>query len=154
MSIHQLKSRLDLGSDEKLLKVYTQFETLLSELGRRPLTPAVEKVINDSVDEVNTSTHTGSKLASLIRKKQSAIIKKVEKELKLVPKNYYRTLWMIFGFSAFGLPIGTAVGLLLGNIGLLGIGLPFGMLIGLAVGTRMDKKAASENRQLDVEIKN
>ena len=60
---------------------------------------------------------------------------------------------MVVGMSAFGLPIGVAIGLSIGNIGLLGIGLPIGMGIGIIVGRLMDKKALAEGRQLDVEIK-
>jgi hypothetical protein len=49
--------------------------------------------------------------------------------------------------------MGTALGLSLGNMGLLGLGLPVGMFIGLAMGARMDKKAEEEGRQLNIEIK-
>jgi hypothetical protein len=56
--------------------------------------------------------------------------------------------------TTFGLPIGVSIGLSLGNIGLLGIGLPIGMVIGLAFGSKLDKKALTENRQLNIELKN
>ena len=55
--------------------------------------------------------------------------------------------------SAFGLPIGVAFGLSLGNLGLLGIGLPIGMGIGVALGTFLDKKAKAAGKQLEVELK-
>jgi hypothetical protein len=55
--------------------------------------------------------------------------------------------------TSFGLPLGVAFGISIGNIGLLGLGLPIGMAIGLAVGTSMDKKAAAEGRQLAFEVK-
>lgn len=61
---------------------------------------------------------------------------------------------MLFGFTAFGLPIGVAFGLSMGNIGLMGVGLPLGMAIGLAVGYLLDKKALNEGRQLNIEIEN
>ena len=61
---------------------------------------------------------------------------------------------MVLGMSAIGLPIGSAFGLLIGNIGLLGLGLPIGMVIGLLIGYRMDKKAQAEGRQLNIELKN
>ena len=60
---------------------------------------------------------------------------------------------MVLGMSSFGLPMGVAFGLALGNIGLMGLGLPIGMGIGLAVGTNMDKKALAEGRQLAFEAK-
>jgi hypothetical protein len=34
----------------------------------------------------------------------------------------------------------------------MGIGMPIGIPIGLAIGSGLDKKAAEEGRQLDVEI--
>lgn len=73
--------------------------------------------------------------------------------MKLVPKNYYRNLWMILGMTTFGLPLGVAFGLSLGNIGLLALGLPIGMVIGLAVGSSLDKKASENGKQLDIELK-
>ncbi len=76
----------------------------------------------------------------------------VTKELKLVTKNQYRNMWFILGMSAFGVPIGVAIGLALGNIAFLGIGFPFGMVIGALVGINMDKKAFKEGRQLDIEL--
>ena len=55
--------------------------------------------------------------------------------------------------SAFGIPIGLALGASQGNNGMLGAGLPIGMVIGIAVGSSLDKKAFKEGRQLDLEIK-
>ncbi len=88
-----------------------------------------------------------------IRKSQSNILKLIEKELKLVPKNLYRSRWMAIGMSAFGIPLGVAFGTSLWNMGLLGIGIPIGMVIGMAIGSGMDKKAFEESRQLDLEMK-
>jgi hypothetical protein len=73
--------------------------------------------------------------------------------MKLVPKDYYRSLWMTLGMSAFGIPMGVVFGISMGSMAYLGIGLPIGLVIGIAVGTAMDKKALEEGRQLDVEIK-
>ncbi len=148
-----LKSRSEIAADVKLNKLYTQFDKLLSELKKHSLTPSIEASINKDVEEINNSTLTGSELKKLVKKKETAIVKQLEKELKIVPRNYFQTLWMVLGMSAFGLPIGVAIGLSIGNIGLLGIGLPIGMGIGIIVGKLMDKKALAEGRQLDVEIK-
>ncbi|KHJ38098.1 hypothetical protein PBAC_16380 [Pedobacter glucosidilyticus] len=154
MNIKELNQRQDISTDDKLKKLYTQFGELLKELRNRELPENIEKLINDAIDEINASTLTGSQLFKLIRQKQTSILKQIEKELKIVPINYYRNLWMIFGFTSFGLPIGVAIGLSLGNIGYLGIGLPFGFVIGYAIGSSMDKKALAEGRQLNIEIKN
>jgi len=80
------------------------------------------------------------------------ILKLLEKEMKVVPKNHYRNLWLAVGMSAIGVPIGLVFGLCLGNIGLLGTGLPIGMAIGMVFGSNMDNKAFKEGRQLDMEV--
>lgn len=78
----------------------------------------------------------------------SSLLKLLEKELKLVPKDHYRTRWMVVGMSAFGLPFGVVFGTSLGNMAYLGLGLPIGMGIGIAIGASMDEKAKKEGRQL------
>jgi hypothetical protein len=83
---------------------------------------------------------TDPTFARSIRKKESDILRYLEKKHKVVPIHYYRKLWFVLGMTAFGLPIGVAIGMSLGNIGLLGVGLPIGMAIGFGVGSRLDKK--------------
>ncbi|GAB3947255.1 hypothetical protein GCM10028805_19170 [Spirosoma harenae] len=153
MTINELKERQDFAADSKLRAMYIQLGGLLNELKKKELTQPIIESINQDVNELNTTPLTGNAFEKAIKQKQTKIIKLVEKELKIVPKNYYRTLWLALGISAFGLPIGVAIGLSLGNIGFLGIGLPIGMAIGIAVGSGLDKKALDEGRQLAIEIK-
>ena len=152
MNIINLKERPDLNDNIKLKNSYTQFECLLNELAKRKLPDVVAEYINEEVKSLNRLP-TGEELKKALKKKQAKIIQLVEKQLKIVPKNYYRNMWLALGMSVFGLPLGVAIGLSLGNIGLLGIGLPIGMAIGAGVGSGMDKKALQEGRQLDIEIK-
>lgn len=154
MSIKELSNRQNFSTDNKLNKIYSQFGELLNELRKRELPENIEKSVNDYIDQINSSTLTAIQLTKFIKQKQTSILKQIEKELKIVPKNYYRNMWILFGFTAFGLPIGVALSLSLGNIGLLGIGLPIGMAIGLAIGSSLDKKALTDGRQLNIEIKN
>lgn len=154
MNIKELKSREDISNDDKLNRAYSQFGELLNELKSKELNHDVYNLINDSVDVLNSSNLNGVQLIKLLKQKQTAILKQVEKTHKIVPINYYRTLWMVLGMTAFGLPLGVAFGLSVGNIGLLAIGLPIGMGIGGVVGMSMDKKALEEGRQLNIEIKN
>lgn len=149
----QLKEKPGLANDVKFDAAYSQFKTLISELGKKQLNPSVVANINSSIELINASTLTGKELIKLIKQQQLLMVKQVEKEHKIVPKNYYRKLWMLLGFTAFGLPIGVTFALSIGNIGLMGIGLPIGMAIGALVGSAMDKKAIAEGRQLDLEIK-
>ena len=153
MDIVNLKERQDISSDVKLSQIYSQFGKLLRELEKKKLSQKIIESINQDVQEINASSLTGNELRSFVKLKQTKLIKQLEKEHKIVPKSYYRNIWLPVGMSAFGVPLGVAFGVSLGNMGLLAIGLPIGMLIGIAVGASMDKKAADEGRQLDIEIK-
>ena len=80
--------------------------------------------VNQDIEEINSTSLIGNELRKLVKQKQTKIIKLLEKELKIVPKGYYKKLW-------------------------LGLVNP---AIGSALGSRMDKKAFEEGRQLDVKI--
>lgn len=153
MNIVDLKSREDISNDVKLSGVYSQLDELIIELKKKELPQSIIETINKDIEEVNSTLFTANKLKKLVKEKQTKIIRIVEKDLKIAPKNYYRNLWLAVGMSAFGVPIGVLFGLSMGNMGLLAIGLPIGMAIGVAVGTTMDAKASKEGRQLDLEIK-
>lgn len=60
---------------------------------------------------------------------------------------------MVLGMSTFGVPMGIGFGLIMKNMGLLGIGLPIGMGVGMGVGNYLDKKALDQGRQLNVDLK-
>ncbi|MBK7426436.1 MAG: hypothetical protein IPI60_05050 [Saprospiraceae bacterium] len=109
--------------------------------------------INRHVDSVNKFSGTNQEFSKKISTEQKSILKIVINELKIVPVNYYRNLWTALGMSAFGIPFGVVFGLVVGNMAFLAIGLPIGMGVGVVLGSNMDKKAATEHRQLDVVIK-
>lgn len=153
MNIIELKERQNISDNIKLNRIYVQFGELLKELSKKDLPQKIIESINLDIEELNSTSLTSNDFIKLTKQKQTKIIKVIEKELKIVPKNFYRNIWLALGMSAFGLPIGVAFGLSVGNIGLLAIGLPIGMAIGMAVGSRMDKKAFEESRQLNIEIK-
>ena len=153
MKIKKLDRISGIEENERLVKAFNQLDKVLTELREKEVPDEVITSINITVDETNNFKGSEKELRKQIRKAQSGIIKLIEKKLKIVPKNYYRNLWLVLGMSAFGIPIGLALGASQGNNGLLGAGLPIGMVIGIAVGTSLDKKAFKEGRQLDVEIK-
>ena len=154
MKIKELNKRDDVSSENKLSKTYSQFANLLAELEKKDLNQSVVSFINESVELINSSNLAGTSLAKFVKQKETAVLKQVKEEHKIVSKNHYRTLWMILGMSSIGIPIGVLFGLSIGNLGLLALGLPIGMAIGIAIGASMDKKALTEGRQLDIEIKN
>ncbi len=133
---------------------HTQIEYILNDLKGRDLPDYVIKSINADVEEINASTKTDYALHKLLKQKQRDIVKVLEKEMKIVPINYYRNLWMVLGMAVFGVPTGVAFGTAIGSMAFMGIWLPIGMAIGIAVGSVMDKKAMADGRQLSIEIKN
>ncbi|MEP0266637.1 hypothetical protein [Dokdonia sp.] len=149
MEISTLNTATLLQKDKKLEKKVNAFRGLLKELRERELPESVIISINDHIKEVNALTSSKKAFSKKITKKKSCIINLLHKELKLVPKNYYRNLWMVLGMSAFGLPLGVVFGTIIDNMGLLGLGMPIGMGIGIALGTMMDQKAQKNNKQLD-----
>lgn len=147
---------IELNKNDSNIKVNNsieQFKQLIKLLNDKKLPVNIIEKINFEIEILNSSQLVGNSLLHLIKKKQNKIIRLTEKELKIVPKNYYRNLWMVLGMTAFGLPLGVAFGLSMGNIGLLAIGLPIGMGIGVLVGSKLDKKASESGKQLDIELK-
>lgn len=143
--------RPELSDKTKL--AYGQFERLIVEIKKKKLPEEIELVINKHITQLDSVTDPGKTLRNAIRKEQSKIVGMLAQKLKIVPINYFRKTWFVLGMTVFGLPIGAALGLSLGNMAFLGIGLPVGMSMGLAMGARMDNKAKEEGRQLDIELK-
>ncbi|MEQ8926038.1 MAG: hypothetical protein RLO81_09520 [Fulvivirga sp.] len=152
MKLQELQRRAELEQDKKYLRAYTQFNQLLAELTKKELPEAILNSINQGIEDINASKEEGKPARKLIRKTQTNILKALEKELKLVPKNHYRNTWLAVGMTVFGIPLGIAFGSSMDSMAYLGVGLPIGMAIGMAVGASMDKKAFEEGRQLDVDI--
>lgn len=153
MEIKELKKIPSIDQNKKLTSTYFQFDKLLIELKKKELPEEIVKFVNDGIKQINSVSESEKELRKQIRKIQSGILKLIEKELKLVTKNHYRNTWLALGMTAFGIPLGVAFGMSLGNMAFLGIGLPIGLAIGIAVGTGMDKKAFVEGKQMDLEIK-
>ncbi|MCR9226380.1 MAG: hypothetical protein NXH90_03030 [Flavobacteriaceae bacterium] len=140
------------GLTDKTKIAYEQFERLVIEIKKKKLPEEIKRVINKHITHLNSVRDTGRTLRNEIRKEQSKIVGVLAQKLKIVPKNYFKKTWFVLGMMVFGLPIGAALGVSLGNMAFLGIGLPIGMSIGLAMGSNMDKKAKQEGRQLDIEL--
>lgn len=131
------------------IKCHTEYGNLLQVLSAKELQPDVVAKINEYTAELNAHSNTKGFYA-LLSKKKAQVLALILKHHKIVPKGYYRTLWMLLGMTSFGLPIGAGIGMAIGNIGLLGAGLPIGMGIGMVVGERLDSKAAARGLQIDI----
>jgi len=151
--VFELHKRPSIEQSKKLTNMYIDFERLIAELKKRDLPSEIAHAINQQLDEINSFSGSNKDLIKFLRKAQLNILKLIEKELKLLPKNHYRNMWMAIGMAAFGIPFGVAFGASLGNMAFIAIGIPIGMAIGIGIGTGLDKKAFNRGNQLDLEIK-
>lgn len=138
-----------LAASEKLQKSKDHLEAFLQAVAEKSPSDDLTELINTELKELNNHQGEAKALRRQILKKQNKLINLVMKQANWVPKHYYRNLWLVLGMSTFGVPIGVSAGLVLDNMGLLGLGLPIGMAIGLALGAAMDQKAQQEDRVLD-----
>lgn len=136
----------------KLKGIYSKFNGLIDELNSKELPDNTIDSINLDIEEMNSASPNMKGVSGYLLKKQTKILRLIEKEHKIVAKNYYRNLWMALGMSTFGVSFGVAYGLIIGNMAMLGIGIPIGMVIGIAIGSSLDKKAFSEGRQLEIDL--
>jgi hypothetical protein len=153
MEIKTLHKSPDIEQHKKLNKIFADFEKLINELKKREIPSEIIDSINQDIDEINSFPGSNKELLKLLRNTQFNVLKLIKKDLKLVPKNHYRNMWMAIGMAAFGIPFGVAFGVSLGNMAFIAIGIPIGMAVGIGVGTAMDKKAVENGKQLDLEIK-
>lgn len=136
----------------KLARKANVFEKLLNEMRSRNLPESILESANQEILMIGSASSDEKTFAKQLQKAQSVILKQLEKELQVVPKNHYRTTFMSLGMAAFGIPIGVAFGMSLGNLAFLGIGLPIGMAIGIAIGSAKDNNAKASGNQLEVDI--
>ncbi|WP_198514244.1 hypothetical protein [Algoriphagus formosus] len=153
MEIKELIERPEIDQDSKLNTAYSLLKNLLSELRKREIPIEILNSINQEIDKLNGFSGSDKELLKQVRNSQSLILSLVKKELGLVTKGHFQTMWMAMGMATFGIPFGVVFGLTLGNMAFFAIGITIGMSIGLAIGAGMDKKAQEEGRQLDIEIK-
>ena len=151
MKISSPIERSELASQPKLLKKYQSLEQLISELNAREIPSDFAEKCNREIDRLNRISSSDKAFSKELGKKKNGLINSLIKDLKLIPKHYYRRLWMVLGMSAVGVPMGVAFGAALDNMAFLAIGIPIGMTIGLGLGTGMDEKAKKEGRQLNIE---
>lgn len=152
MEIIELNKKTN--NNQKLTNKIIEFEALIAELMKRDLPNEIISAINHDIQEFNSFSGSDKMVLKQLKKVQRKILGLLEKELKLVTKNHYRNLWLAVGMVVFGIPIGSAIGTSIGNMGFIGIGMIIGMIIGVTVGTAKDKEANEKGNQLNLELKN
>ena len=147
--IIQIEPREAIYQNKRLTPVFIKMQSLITALNRRYISDDLSNRINEHIIPVNLFSGSDRDLMKIIVKEHGSIVQLVEKELGLVPRKHYANQWTALGMCVFGLPLGLVFSAFLDNYAFLSIGLPIGLAIGAGVGTRMDKKAESEGRQLD-----
>ncbi|MFZ9003561.1 MAG: hypothetical protein ACO20F_08665 [Robiginitalea sp.] len=153
MNLKPLRDRGDLNPGKRTQEKIQNFRELLLALEDRGLTQAVVQALNLKIRALNEMQGPEKEYRKALVNTEYKILKFLEKEHKIVPKNHYQKTWLALGMTVFGVPIGVAMGTALGNMGFIGVGIGMGLAIGIAIGTDMDKKARKEGRQLEFEAR-
>ncbi|HEY3385922.1 MAG TPA: hypothetical protein VGK46_05390 [Saprospiraceae bacterium] len=153
MEILKLNARPGMFLDIKLKHEFDAFEKMILELEKRQLPSSILILINQDIKDLNDFAGPSKAFAVEISKKRNGILQILSRDLKLVPRNHYRNVWLAMGMMIFGVPFGMMLGTVLGNLALFPIGLPMGLILGIMVGTSLDKKAFENGRQLDIVLK-
>lgn len=151
MNLNDLKPSPQLAENLKLQRQFDHLNQILNAIRPKEIPSTVGEVINTEIDAINNFSGGPKALKKQLRKAKSKILILLEKEVKLVPKNYYRNKWTALGITAFGIPIGLVFGTTM-NMAFLGLGIPIGLAIGIAIGTDLDRKAKEQGNQLDLEM--
>ncbi len=150
MKLKSLNDRSDLQGRRLLTKRFAQYQKLIAELNQRELPDSIRGFINQKTDFLIAVPNDDNRFGKYLRSALVQIIDMLERDVQLVPKNHYQNKYLALGL-VFGVPLGFIFATILDQMAFIGIGLPIGMSIGIAIGASMDKKAAREGRQLEVE---
>lgn len=149
MPLLPLDPRPDLNPGKATLGEMQDFRQLLEALHQKALQENTLEAFNLKIGALNGFMGSEKDYRKALADTRYKILKYLEKELKLVPKNHYQKTWLALGLAVFGVPLGVAMGTALGNMAFMGVGIGMGLPIGMAVGAGLDRKARAEGRQLD-----
>jgi len=143
MAIDNIEPRKYTEENKRLNKEYHKMELLINALNQKEIPGEIQELINADIDSINSFEGNDKELRKHIKKVRTKTLKLVEKELELVAINHYRDLWM-----AIGIALGIALSASFDNNGL---GLIIGLVVGITLGSNMDKKAAKNGKQLNLQ---
>jgi hypothetical protein len=131
--------------NKKEQKAVDHFNELIDALNDKEIDETTENYIKERISIIKDNVTFNT-----IKKEESKILDFVNKELGYLAQNHYMSLWIALGMSAFGVPLGVAIGLALDQLGFMGIGIAVGLAIGVGVGSSKDKEAKKQGKQLPV----
>ena len=153
MPIHHLKPRPELTTGSRTQSRFENFQELLKALQQTDLEQSVVEALNLKIDALNEFAGSEKEYRKALVNTEYKILKFLEKEHQIVPKNHYQKRWLALGMAVFGIPLGVAMGTALGNMAFIGVGIGMGLPIGMAIGAGLDQKARKEGRQLEFEAR-
>jgi hypothetical protein len=134
-----------------LTRANMRLQSLLHAISEKEVSEEVKVSINQFIEAANAAASNDAKAhKKALNKGYNQITKLIQKEHGYVVKGSQMALWMVIGMVSFGTAIGVVFGIVMENMGLMGIGYGFGMAIGLAIGAVMEEKARKEEKQLVV----
>src|SRR5690606_1818717 len=120
MNITTLKKRF-IAADTPLYNMYMQLNQFFVELNKKKIPDSIVNHINKEVEELNNIIDSDG-LQKLVKQKQSILVRLLEKELKMVPINYYLNMRISLVMTALGITLAVAIISSLGNFALFTIG--------------------------------
>ena len=152
MTVEKLKRMKGSERNKKLTKAYDKMHRLIEALNKKDIPSKSAITINTDIKTINSFSGTEKELTRVLRKTYSRTLAFLEKELKIVAKNHYLSLGMVFGMLA-----GTVFSSVSWGFGSMGMGsstgmeISLGMILGMVVGIYLDKQAEKDGKQLALE---
>ena len=97
MRIEKLKELENAINNPRLIKAYNKVHYLIEALSTKEIPSEVLNSINEAIKFLNSFSGTEKEITKAFNKKYKNILTLVKKELRFVPKNHYKTLWMVMG---------------------------------------------------------
>ena len=130
----------------------TQFEQLVQEVQRMELPPEVVVELNTELEKLESQSAFGKKFFKQLKKSKAVLLKILYQEVRVVPKNHYRDLWIALGLSAIGIPLGIFLMFFLNGSSAIAIGIALGSAMGIVIGNNLDRQAEAEGRQMAIRL--
>jgi CHAT domain-containing protein len=150
MMIKQPKPPEIIDQHGKLAKSFHKLVVLVDELNKKEIPADMQEQINLEIDTIGKFEENPDEQTKTVKKVYQKLLNLIRKQLGIVPEKYYQNIWMVLGLTVFGVPLGILYAAATSNPGLFTIGIAMGLPIGLAIGIQMDKKAARENKQIQI----
>ena len=152
MKIEGLQRRKGTEKNKKINNAYDKMQLLIEALDKKDIPSEELTTINDHIVSINSFGGTDKELTKELKKTYKNILSFIEENLKLVPKNHFRALWIVYGSLA-----GVVLSSIFANFnfinfnGLALLPLPLAVAAGILVGIAMDNSAKNEGRQIELE---